>query len=589
MKKHEEKITAEKITRKVFELSWYDRQGYIDKHKILRFIFLGSVFIYTILMHLIMLIHSYAVLGFHVFKNQENMVTFEEQLMAWFLENIKDIKMATPEFIFINLSIFTLIIILSIKFIFYIRAKALLQSNLSSIGLNQFYLSKIDRETNTYTFTLIKGEKLEFDRFKDKSGNLKQIFGFENSLTKREGKNQIIVQFSEKFPTIQELSDLNVKDFQVVGKIFMGIGLPDIGSNVNKKDLIKGKFIPKYIEFDDLPQGIGNFGGAGFGKSNTLNMVFQSIFMNFDRVKNFTFIDFKQGIEAEPYRRLEQEKQTGRIFTLDDDRLKLLNYLEKLEIITKARGIYIKEKGLKKIKGKAVITFFDEMAEVLDYEPKEKEEKKVQNRTYELIESLLRIGRAAGIIIGYSTQSPLQHTSGLSTGMKNNTPLRMTHGLTSSSQVSSVYEDLKELGINPVEYDIGRVAVINTTNSTIFETRSLFVPDDFTNDIEFSEVKEDAFDIEIKEYYKKYVEQEKQRMQKMQIGQGDKLFSLDELLEDILNNKLVNDDLYQSKKDTEIPIDKPVSKAIKQDEKINFKSKAKEYREKKNHLEIDFI
>ena len=576
---------AQKTTDKVFELTWFDKQGYIDKYKLARFIFMGSVAIYIVIVQLIMAIYAYTKFEYNLFKSQENFIQFEQTIVDWYISNMESLHSLSQEFIILNSGIFFLLLFISLKLTDYVKEKARMQSALSSIGLNQFYVEKVDKNTHTYTFKLIKGEKLNYDYFKDKSGNLKQIFGYQNSIAKRLGTNRIIVQFSENFPEIKDLKGLNVKNFQVKGKIFMGIGLPEIGIKIDKKDLIQNKFIPKYIEFEDLPQGIGNYGSASFGKSNTLNMVFQGIFMNFNKVKSFTFIDFKQGLEAEPYRLLELKKKTGRIFTMEDDRLKLLNYLEKLEIITKSRGLYIKDKGFKKIKGKAIITFFDEMAEVLDYEPKEKQEKLIQNRIYQLIESLLRIGRAAGIIIGYSTQSPLQHTSGLSSGMKNNTPLRITHGLTSSSQVSSVYEDLQELGYNPVDYDIGKLAVINTTNSTIFESRALFVPDDFTKDIEFEANIEDEFDTEIKEYYKQYVEQEKVRMEKMNIDLEDRLFSLDELLSDLLNDKLVNDNLYNNKMDEPLyeknaTSAEPPKQEPKKSVKIDFKSKASDYKKR---------
>lgn len=481
---------------------------------------------------------------------------FLDAIGKWFKGEINQIIRGNFDFLqqlqFFRISSITTITMTYViySFIKHVIQKSEIQRRLSSLGLNQYYLTKMDKGTLTYTFKLIRGKSMDFKTFEDTSGNLKQLFGYDQRKCERLNKREIKVMFNHKFPTQEDLKSLNVQDFQKKDYIFLGIGLPNIGEEVKEEDRVLGKYVRKYIKYADLPQGIGNFGGAGFGKSNTLNQIFQGIFFNFDKVQSFTFCDFKQGIERRPYKDLENKVKTGRIFTLDDDRLMLLNYLLKLNIMIRGRGEYLKNSGgKKKIVGKDIILFFDEMAEILDYEPRDKIEKEIQNQIYRLIESLLRIGRRGGMKLGYSTQSPLQNASGLSTGMKNNTPLRITHGLTSTIQVSAVYEDFESWGIDPVKYDIGKLRIVNMTNSTVEERRALFVPEDFMEHIQFREYVEDDFDEEIKEYYKEVVEKEKKqkalRNKNNDDNDEEELFNMDEILEELLDGVLVNYDMYE--------------------------------------------
>jgi len=533
-------VNEERLLRgekeKIFDKRFYDIKGQLKHIKILRF---GFYVFTTVFILFLYLSSAYrANLDLNDFLNldiQKELLTSIYNYLNYNYNQFLDSNSLNnfDSYIYYNL-ITSLIISTILTVLLYnkVYKNSKIQSAISSVGLGQqFYLKKIDEKNNVITFKLFKGEILNFEVFNDTSNNLKQLLGFEVIQPERKGTDLILLKYSASFPSVEELENLQVKDYLKKDKIFLGIGIPDFNSNKTKKDLIFGKYEAKYLNFSDLPQGIGNFGGSGFGKSNTLNQLFQSFFINFDKIQAFIFVDFKQGIEAEPYRQLEIKKQTGRIFTLEDDRLKLLNLLEKMLIVAKSRGLYIKSKGLKKIVNKNIILFFDEMAEVLDYNPIDKEEKEIQKRIISNIETLLRIGRAAGIKIGYSTQSAVQNASGLTSGMKNNTPLKFTHGLASNTQISSVYEDFEAFNINPLEYDIGKCAIVNLTNSQIEEVRSLFIPDNFSDSIKFSDYEKSEFDNEIKEYYKKYVNS---------VEDKTFYFSKEELLNDLLNEQIVS-------------------------------------------------
>jgi len=521
---------------KIFDRRYYDIKGQIKHIKILRFSFYMFISMFILLTYISSTIRA----NFNIddlvnIDIQIELITSISKYLIYNYENFieyKNIENVDSYIIYTYLTSVIISIVSTVLLYRKVYKNSKIQSSISSVGLSQqFYLKKIDNKNSVITFKLFKGELLDFETFNDKSNNLKQLLGFEVIQAERKGNDLILLKYSASFPKIEDLKELEVKDFLKKDKIFLGIGVPGFDSTKTKKELIFGKFEAKYINFSDLPQGVGNFGGSGFGKSNTLNQLFQSFFVNFDKIQAFIFVDFKQGIEAEPYRQLELKKQTGRIFTLEDNRLELLNLLEKMIIIAKARGLYLKDKGLKKVVNKNIILFFDEMAEVLDYNPTDKEEKAIQNKIITNIETLLRIGRAAGIKIGYSTQSAVQNASGLTSGMKNNTPLKFTHGLASNTQISSVYEDFDAFNINPLEYDIGKCAIVNLTNSQVEEVRSLFIPDNFSEQIKFAKYKRDDFDSEIKEYYKMYIN-----------SIEDKVFHFkkEELLNDLVNEKIVS-------------------------------------------------
>jgi len=541
---------------KIFDRRFYDIKGQIKHIKVLRFFF----YIFTAsLILLTYFISAYrASFNFNDFINSSMQIELIKSIGKYLTYNYNefiDNNISSLDNFLIYTILISLVISVILTVLLYKRLYkfAKVQSAISSVGLSQqFYVKKIDKKNSIITFKLFIGEILDFETFNDKSNNLKQLLGFEVIQAERKGKDKIILKYSASFPKIEDLKELEVKDFLKKDKIFLGIGVPSFESKKSKKDLIFNKFEAKYIDFSDLPQGIGNFGGSGFGKSNTLNQLFQSFFINFDKIQAFIFVDFKQGIEAEPYRKLEEIKQTKRIFTLEDNRKELLNLLEKMLIIAKARGLYLKDKGLKKIVNKNVILFFDEMAEILDYNPVDKEEKELQKRIIANIETLLRIGRAAGIKIGYSTQSAVQNASGLTSGMKNNTPLKFTHGLASNTQISSVYEDFEAFNIDPLSYDIGKCAIVNLTNSQVEEVRSLFIPDNFSEKINFAEYKTDNFDIEIKDYYKRFIKQAEEKIF---------YFNKEELLQDLLNDKIVSKVVIQERE--------PEKKEIKKTDNID--------------------
>lgn len=231
---------------------------------------------------------------------------------------------------------------------------------------------------------------------------------------------------------------------------------------------------------------------------------------------------------------MEQRVKTNKIFTYDDNRLELYKVLKRLYFINKARTRYLRAKRMKKFISDFIFIICDELAEILDYKPTNKEEKKTQEKIVFYIESILRTSRSQGFKFIYATQSYLSVASGLSTGMKNNTLLKISHQLGSKIQVSSIKDMtiLDEYGIDPTQYDIGKNMIINETKNDIFEVRSLYVPEDFIEDIEINSNHNHQLEEELKIYYKEvYNEMKKDLKEKNE--SDDELYPLSQITIDL--------------------------------------------------------
>lgn len=124
----------------------------------------------------------------------------------------------------------------------------------------------------------------------------------ENLQFKRWKNNGVIIQYSDKFPSINELTGLQVKEFIKKDKLFLGIGLPLIGEEYKKSDLIKGKFLARYINFTDIPQGVANLGSAGGGKSNSMNQYFFQYLKILTKYTHSIWWISKEGLKLNPSR-----------------------------------------------------------------------------------------------------------------------------------------------------------------------------------------------------------------------------------------------------------------------------------------------
>lgn len=500
-----------------------------------------------------------------------------KQYFHSFYSQISTMKIL-DEFILIHsISLFFTLVIIAI-FNVYIIKKAKIQKRLASVGLSNYYLKS--KNKNEYTFKLRLGEVIEYDKFVKSFENIKQTFSKNNVKFERYKETEIKVIFIENFPEIDDLKGLSPKNYLLKDKIFLGFGI----NTSNTKD----KFEPKYLSMDNIPVGMANLGSAGGGKSNTMNQYLLSIFYNFNRIEKLFFIDFKGGIEAEPINDLEKKHNTKKIEILDDNRLRLYEILKQLNVINKSRMLYLKKNKMKKFSDNYLYIIFDELAEVLDYEPKEKQEKQIQNEISAIIESLLRTGRSQGIKIIYSTQSFLSTSSGLTSGMKNNTKLRVLHQTKNKMAIGSVIpmEELVEEGYDPYNYNMGRNLVIS--DEEMIEVRSLYIPDDFLDEIVINKDFNSKLADDMKSFYKDKINEMITDRDKINTEKKDEIYSLEDIAKDLEVELDIQPDTKTEIKTDDIKKEAPLNQNIKD---FLSKSKQKAKTEKYNDVdkELDFL
>ena len=319
---------------------------------------------------------------------------------------------------------------------------------------------------------------MDYDRFLKQFNNMTQRNKMGSCEIKRFDKVGVMVRFKNPTPTIEDLKKLNPKDFMKKDFLFLGF-----------EGGFKEKRVSKYVKFSDLPHSFALLGTSGGGKSNTLNHILFSVFYNFHNIQELNFIDFKGGVESQPYENLEKKYKTGKIFTYTDNRVELYKKLVRLDIINKSRQKLLKKYNKKKLTSHYIYVFFDEIAEILDYKTNTKEEKFIQDKTKEIIESLFRTSRSSGFKLFYATQIFTSVGSGISNSIKNNTIFRILHKTESDEGIHSVIdkEPLEERGLNPKEFGVGEMVIKN--ESDYYNVRTLYIPDNFTNFIKINSSK----------------------------------------------------------------------------------------------------
>lgn len=398
-------------------------------------------------------------------------------------------------------SIFTTYILyFSLGFVFtflYLKTtitRKLEQRKLANFGLENYYLKK--KLKDGYIYEVVPGETMEYDKFLKQFENMTQRNKMGSCEIKRFDKIGVMVRFKNPTPSIEDLKGLNPKDYMKKGYLFLGF-----------EGGFKEKRVAKYVKLSNLPHSFALLGTSGGGKSNTLNHILFSIFYNFESVYELNFIDFKGGVESQPYENLEKEFQTNKIFTYTDNRKELYKKLVRLDIINKARQKLLKAHNKKKFTNYYIYVFFDEIAEILDYKANTKEEKFIQDKTKEIIESLFRTSRSSGFKLFYATQIFTTVGSGITNSIKNNTIFRILHKTESDEGIHSVIdkEPLEERGINVKEFGVGEMIIKN--ESEYYNVRTLYVPDNFTKNIiiNSSNKSEKRFENEMKKYIEETV------------------------------------------------------------------------------------
>lgn len=462
----------------VYEFGSFDKFGHLNSS----YFVMMNIFIIIVAYLISIAIINYKYFTFDFEIIIKNYITYFKNIY-YFYESKGILTYLVKEYKYFILPL--LLVVLYVYNVFNLKSE---QRKLANYGLEDYYLYK--KLKNGVIYKILPSAIMDYEKFTKQFENILQRNNKGSCEISRVDKTSIKIIYKNKIPTIEQLKDYKIQDYLKKDKLFLGF----------EGGLIKN-IEPIYIDFKDLPHSFALLGTSGGGKSNSLNHILFSIFYNFNNVYELNFVDFKGGIESEPYNRLEQKYKTNKINTYNSSRFELYKKLVQLDIINKARQQYLKDKGLKKFKTNFIYLFLDEIAEILDYSPSDKIEKEQHNKVKDIIESLFRTGRSQGFKIFFATQIFTSVGSGISNSIKNNTIFRILHKTESDEGIHSVIdkEPLEERGINPKTFGVGEVVIKN--ENLYYHCRSLYVPDDFINYIQLPKTKIDVnFENEINKY-----------------------------------------------------------------------------------------
>lgn len=181
------------------------------------------------------------------------------------------------------------------------KSRADIQKKLHQMGLGQYHLSKIDKKTNEYYFSLDKEGSMAYDRFLSNADNIKQLFGVGKLKSSRNETDKVVLTFLSSTPelsaiykgtenkTIEEMDEMisdgaDKKDFKIQTNCERTDFKESMGADkcIFGVQDIEGK--PLYASF---PQTTGFFqghmliaGGTGSGKSFLMSNVVKQMFQS---------------------------------------------------------------------------------------------------------------------------------------------------------------------------------------------------------------------------------------------------------------------------------------------------------------------
>jgi len=329
------------------------------------------------------------------------------------------------------------IIVAYITLSIYMYLKSLKVQKLNKLGLEDYKITKY-KKVELVELKSKKYEEFDFDYVSKLKNDIIQIFQFPqdiNVLVLRHKKDKIRIEIEKQFAPVLNLDITKLQK----NKFYLG-----------QKIVNNRVFTDDYLDFSQLLH-TAILGTSGGGKSVFLNHLIINIFFNFELLKEFIFIDFKGGIEAQTYLNVAQKLGLDNIKTCDNNIQKLHQILTDIYNINQKRMDILKQNNQKKWKDEFIYLIFDEFAQIFQYAPKNKDEKKLLDESISIIENLFATARSQNIRIIYSTQSYVKEASGITNAIKVNTGAKFMFNTKAVTSISSVVNSdvLDEYQLNP--------------------------------------------------------------------------------------------------------------------------------------------
>lgn len=482
----EKELEEFKTTDNSWELGFYNKKGRLNKNLLmnisyflLTFLFIITFIVIAEFQFVLFNLESFDLIG--VLYDIEFQKFIIPNIGEWFIQETVN-TIFSGEFISAIFMSIVIPIYIIYRLFKYVKAKALIQANLSSLNLSQYYLFKFDKQSNIYVFKLLKGEKMNYKNFMSNREDLCQLFGYSSMTTKRDGDNKIIVSFNTAFPTIEdkEVLELNqsIEKYEKEGYMTLGY------SNVSDENVVEekvGNLFIKYMPLKDLNIHIKLIGASGFGKSVNFATLLRNFMNMFNEIDTLFIHDFK-GIESNRMTKFiegsEQKEDLEKRIVSSSTIEELEDILIKLKIVYEYRRIVMSKNDWLNYRGGKIILMIDEFNIGMSaLESKNKFERKKAEQVERMLKDFALLYRAMNmylIIVGQSNQVQDNFSSSL------NKQTSIGFLLKSSTEIASRFNsEAYEEGIDASTFRKGEVLYSNQNNSTYFKFLSAYLDENF--------------------------------------------------------------------------------------------------------------
>ncbi len=471
-------VEPEKTTDRLFEFPFYNRKGQLHRQNVSQVVLLLYGATAFALFNLEAALYHFTVAPTLIF---EHYGVFLQEVGHYMAHRFRDVRsygleMLTPTDRGV---LATTLLIPSIPVYFFLRrvfAKARIQANLASVGLEHYYLYRAERKNKIFFFRLLKGHRMGYETFIHQFDNLKQLFEEGDIEYQRYKSNMVRVRFKEP------LIDIETVKLSAKKPSLSNVLVPDklvLGITSKSGDIV---YAPQKEEGRGLLNGHWLVVGAsGAGKSVSM----KSLCLNFLSPENYRFIDDIFIVNYKKSSDYNFLKPLDKVHYAEDikDSLKLLKQIQ-LNMFNKY--LYNSKNSLDNFTAYQSIVIIDEiqtLTELLDSKGLHKVERNSIQECLSIIEQLGSKARASNIslmVILQKADVASLPSSAFRQNLRNRLMMKQETNVSASLVINS--EILERENIRPLELTQGQFIYLDTLRNEL--KRGLTIYPDVSVDVD---------------------------------------------------------------------------------------------------------
>lgn len=471
-------VEPEKTTDRLFEFPFYNRKGQLHRQNVSQVVLLLYGTTAFALFNLEAALYHFTVAPTLIF---EHYGVFLQEVGHYMARRFRDVQsygleMLTPADWGILASTLSIPFIPVYFFLRRVFAKARIQANLASVGLEHYYLYRAERKNKIFFFKLLKGHRMGYETFIHQFDNLKQLFEEGDIEYQRYKSNMVRVRFKEPLIDIETVKHStrkpSLQNVLASDKLVLGI-------TSKSGDIV---YAPQKEEGRGLLNGHWLVVGAsGAGKSVSM----KSLCLNFLHPENYRFIDNIFIINYKKSSDYNFLKPLNKVHYAEDikDSLKLLKQIQ-LNMFNKY--LYNSKNSLDNFTAYQSIVIIDEiqtLTELLDSKGLHKVERNSIQECLSIIEQLGSKARASNIslmVILQKADIASLPSSAFRQNLRNRLMMKQETNVSASLVINS--EILERENIRPLELTQGQFIYLDTLRNEL--KRGLTIYPDVSVDVD---------------------------------------------------------------------------------------------------------